>query len=160
MNLAELLEKRSVGLYPMGEVKTARQRLLEIVRAYGLEHEQFGRAIAEYYENDEAEGIVFKLRRITKTEQDKLRAQAKKKADRVFNHQTRQMEDGAIDADDFIFLKLAYAIVEPEIPGDDVRAKADYLAENLTLAEAQELSLALDDLNSFNLRRAKEQVKN
>ncbi|MNL43968.1 hypothetical protein D3C87_1665090 [compost metagenome] len=57
-------------------------------------------------------------------------------------------------------MRLAAAIVEPAIPGDDLRAKATWIEGNLSPLQIRELTEACMDLDGFNLQRIEEKVKN
>lgn len=174
MNLAEILAKRSVAVFPIGEVKPASKRLLEILPRYGVPLEKLPAIIDEFYDAEMVDGVAFKLRRITATEEDRLKPIVKKLADRTFDHATRTMKDGQEDERDVPYVKLAFAILEPAFPDGmelaegqtedafqvTIRKRADYLKEALSYEEATELLRAVKELNSFNLRRAQEQVKN
>lgn len=160
MRLDELLAPRKVGTYRIGDEDTVASRLARVLPAFDLSPETVGAIVEAYYSDlEQSTGLVIKLQRITKTENDKILALAKK-TERKFDQATKVWSGGDVDINDYLFLRLAAAIVEPEVPGDDLRVKATYLTDNLTMAEAQELMAASAALDSFNLSRAQELVKN
>lgn len=159
MRLDEILASRKTGKFYMGDDETPASRLARILPEFGLSPEDVGSVVAAYYADREQSGPAFTLQRVTKTENDKIKALAKQK-EKTFNRETKTFSEGGIDGEDYTYLRLAYAITAPEIPGEDLRAKADYLAANLTPLEAQELQAASFELDRFNLSRAQELVKN
>ena len=160
MTWDDLLTSRNIGVYHLGDEKTTAERLLEVLPAFGLTPEQVGDIVAAFYADLSKTGPAIKLQRVTKTDNDAIKAVAKKK-EKTFNQLTKKWEgENEPDDEDYMYCRLGFAIVEPAVPGDDLRAKADFLAKKLTPIEAKELLRASLQHDSFDLRRAQEQVKN
>lgn len=122
--------------------------------------EEIGELVARFYAEDEGErGPAITLRAITKTENDRLREQCKQ-SPRVMDQKTAQWSGGEPDSEDYGLMRLAAAIVEPEVSGSSLREKANWLSENLTLMQIQDLLVASLELDRFDLRRIEEKVKN
>lgn len=159
MRLDELLAPRKTGKFYLGDDETPASRLARVLPAFGVEPEVIGAIVEAYYADRQESGPTFTLRKVTKTENDKLREIAKK-TERKFDQVTKQWSGGDVDQGDYILLRVAYAVTEPEIPGDDLRAKAAYLADNMDQNELMDLYLASIELGRFNLSRAQDLVKN
>lgn len=122
--------------------------------------EEIGKLVARFYAENEGErGPAITLRAITKTENDRLREQCKQ-TPRVMEQKTGQWSGGEPDSEDYALMRLAAAIVEPEVPGVSLREKAVWLSENLTPMQIQDLLVASMALDRFDLRRIEEKVKN
>lgn len=163
MKLDELLASRRTAKFYLGDEESPADRLARILPSFSLTPEQVGQIVEAYYTaRVEQTGPAITLRSITKTENDQLRAMAKKKPAKLINPAKPELgfTPEEIDQEDFVFLTLAKAIVEPEVEGADPRAKADHLASTLTIAQAFELFAAVDANSRFNLQRAQDLVKN
>jgi hypothetical protein len=122
--------------------------------------EAIGELVARFYTEDEGErGPAITLRAFTKTENDRLREQCKQ-TPRVLDQKTAQWSGGEPDSEDYALMRLAAAIVEPEVPGASLREKAIWISENLTPLQIQDLIVASMALDRFDLRRIEEKVKN
>lgn len=156
----DLFASRNIGVYHLGDEKTVAERLIEVLPSFGLEPEQVGSIIEAFYADLSKTGPAIKLQRVTKTDNDAIRAVAKKKEKTFDQLKKVWVVENEPDEEDYMYCRLAFAIVEPETPGDDLRAKADFLAKRLTPIEAKELLRASLQHDSFDLRKAQEQVKN
>lgn len=158
--LDEILAPRRTGKFYLGEDEPIGTKLARILPDLGLTPEQVGEVVERLYAEREQQGPAFVLQRVTKTENDKLRGLAKIAKPERLDKPTGKWLPEEKDQEDYLALRLAHAIVEPEVPGTDLRSKADYLLENLTTSEIGELSSASFALDSFNLEKAQERVKN
>lgn len=116
-----------------------------------------GKVLALFIQTHEASrGPGITLRRITKTENDQIKAECQKERLKRPNGEWYEK----LNDDDFEVRRLAVAIVEPEVPGSTRDEKAAWVRENLSAGQIRELSEACVDLDGFNLRRIEEKVKN
>lgn len=182
-----VLAGRKTGVYYLHDQEPL---ALKLTRVLGMVAAEKGGELAEAKQDPELEGYVklddpmiigqilalfmrtheatrgpgITIRRLTKTENDQIRAHCKKE---------RLKAPGGdwydkIDEDDYSLRRCAAAIVEPAIPatgdpnvpGDDLRAKAEWLRNTLSQLQIQEIHEACRDLDGFNLQRIEELVKN
>lgn len=116
-----------------------------------------GKILALFLKTHEASrGPGITLRRITKTENDQIKAECLKERLRAPNGEWYEK----IDEDDFGVRRLAAAIVDPPVPGATSTERAAWVRENLSAGQINEISGACVDLDGFNLQRIEEKVKN
>ncbi|MNX46284.1 hypothetical protein D3C86_768230 [compost metagenome] len=171
--LSEILNGRKIGIFPVGKVKPAAERLASILPRLGLTAEQTAQAIADFQADDEAVDFHIHFRRITSTENERLRAIAKKKPSTV-DPKSGKWSPEEVDVEDLARLRLGYGLTEPafpegmELPSDlhseefvvAVRKRADYIRANFSDTEIRQLAMALAEHCSFDLQAAKDRVKN
>lgn len=160
---ADLLEGREVGKFYLGDDTPVFARLARVLPEFGdkvdLTDVEVQKAIiAAFYTDMTEQGRAIQVRRVTKTAFESLKPICRKLEGKV-NEQTKRFEQ-PLDETDLSYLRLAYALVEPEVPGEDLRAKADWLAANLTAIETNELLTISIQMDQFNLSRIREKVKN
>lgn len=118
-----------------------------------------GHIVRQFLTSFEVQNLqAITLERVTKTEDTKIREVAKKSERRVLPG--GQWAGGEVIEDDYRLLRVARAIVEPPVPGDSLRAKADWLADNMALEGIDELFAASKAMSQFNLARIEEKAKN
>lgn len=172
--LSEIINGRKIGVFPVGKVKPAAARLADILPRFGLTGEQIAQAIADFKEaGDEEVDFEFHFRRITSTENDRLRAIAKKKPS-TMDPKTKLWSTEEVDVEDLACLRIGYAITAPGFPEGmglpqdihsvefevAVRKRGDYIKANLADTEIRQLAVALAEHCSFDLQAAKDRVKN
>ncbi len=171
--LHEIISGRKIGVFPVGKVKPAVARLADILPRFGLTAENIAQAIADFQSDDEEIDFEIHFRRITSTENDRLRAIAKKKPS-TMDPKTKQWSNEEVDLEDLALLRLGYALTNPEFPDGmelpedlhspeleaGVRKRASYIKANFADTEIRQLAIALAEHCSFDLQAAKDRVKN
>ncbi len=171
--LHEIIAGRKIGIFPVGKVKPAAERLADILPRFGLTAEQTAQAIAGFLADDEEIDFEIYFRRITSTENDRLRSIANKKPS-TMDPKTKQWSTEEVDVEDLARLRLGYALTNPEFPEgmelpEDlsapefepaIRKRAAYIKANFSDTEIRQLAIALAEHCSFDLQAAKDRVKN
>lgn len=163
----EIFASRNTREYRMSDGKGELRRLTEVLAAQGIEPQKVGEIVAAYVADATDAGPLMTIRRITASQDDRLKACAKQ-AERKFNPETKQWEGGEADKVDLAYCRVGFAIVAPAFPdgmelSDNeepeafkvaIRKRADYLKANLAEAQMVELLGALAEVNRFGLTRA------
>lgn len=155
----ELLESRMTGNFYIGDDETPLQRLSRILPELGFDAATVAQIVERYYADRQRKGPKIVLRVVTREDNDMIKALCKT-TPRDFDTKADKFVGGEIDKVDYTFKRLAFAIVEPPVPGKDLQEKADYLSKKLSEEMSQELLRASLAMNRFDLGRVEEQVKN
>lgn len=162
--LADILAKRRTARYYLSDDEPLPMRLGRILPLFGQSVDLTDPAIVAaivraFYATRDPNAVPFLLRRVTATEEEEIKAQCKA-SPREFDKARDTFVGGEVDQEDFTYMRLAFAILEPEVPGATLREKATWLRAELSKQEVNELTAASLELNKFKLQKAMEQVKN
>lgn len=159
----ELLADRRLGTFHLMDDESPAERLARILPEFGLAPEQVGEIVARYYQDRAAKaGPAITLKRVTKTDNDLIRATTKKTPRELVNpHDPKQgFKGGDLDPEDYFAVRSAFAMQDPEVPGADLRSKADHLVKTMTLDEIKAIGEASIAMSGLNLERIDQLVKN